>query len=760
MNLDQLLDYLKTRSEFMENVVHWEVLPEKVAEYRDFPEGMDTRLVNALQEEGIDRLYSHQEESFRLTNEGKNVVLVTPTASGKTLGYNLPVLQEILRDDAARALYLFPTKALSHDQYSGLHELISHLEMDIKTYTFDGDTPVSARKAIRRAGHIVMTNPDMLHSGILPHHTIWLKLFENLRYVIIDEIHAYRGVFGSHLANVIRRLKRIARFYGSEPKFICCSATIANPAEMAGKIIGEQVELIDNNGAPRGRKHFIFYNPPIVNAELGIRRSVVGEVNRMSRMFLETRVQTIVFTRSRMRVEILTRYLKEQARSLKIPENRIRGYRGGYLPLERRDIEEGLRSGSVLGVVSTNALELGIDIGQLDVAILAGYPGSIASSWQQAGRAGRRSDTSIAILVGSSAPGNQYVMEHPEYFFEQSPEHGIVDPDNLLILMSHMKCAAFEIPFTEDEVFSSVSTQEVLEYLAEQQVLQKAGGKYHWSSEIYPAEEVSLRSASPDNVVILDTTHQERVIGEVDLFSAQMLVYKEAIYMHQSRQFHVDNLDWERKKAYVRNVAVDYFTDAITKTDIKVLTTDEQQGSEVMQLFYGDIKVATATTGYKKIKFFTHENVGAGKVHLPELEMATSSCWFELPASLPEDLQVTASEFSAGLQGVANLLQNIAPIYMMCDTSDIRVVPMIRSPFTKQPSLFVYDSFPGGIGLSFKLYHHPTPALKGAMERLNSCSCSSGCPSCVGPILESGENTRSVSAEILRFMLGELEKMF
>jgi len=759
VNLDQLLDYLKTRPDFMDNVMHWEVLPEKRADYVDFPAKMDKRLIAALQEQGIDRLYSHQAESFEHSSDGKNIVLVTPTASGKTLGYNLPVLHQILQEEESRALYLFPTKALSHDQYNGLHELVSFLDIDIKTYTFDGDTPVTARKAIRRAGHIVMTNPDMLHSGILPHHTIWLKLFENLKYVVIDEVHAYRGVFGSHLANVIRRLKRIARFYGSEPQFICCSATIANPAEMAGRIIGEPVQLVDRNGAPRGRKHFIFYNPPIINAELGIRRSVVGEVNRVSRLLLETQVQTIIFTRSRMRVEILTRYLKEQARSLKIPEKRICGYRGGYLPLERREIEEGLRSGKILGVISTNALELGIDIGQLDVAVLAGYPGSIASSWQQAGRAGRRSDTSLAILVGSSSPGNQYVMEHPGYFFEQSPEHGIVDPDNLLILMSHMKCAAFEIPFTEDETFSGVSTREVLDYLAEQQVLQKAGGKYHWTSEIYPAEEVSLRSASPDNVVIIDTTNQERVIGEVDLFSAQMLVYKEAIYMHQSRQFHVDNLDWERKKAYVRQVAVDYFTDAITKTDIKILSTDEQQQSAAMQLVYGDIKVSTATTGYKKIKFFTHENVGAGKVHLPEIDMATSAAWFELPGTIASDMDVTASEFSAGLQGVANLLQTIAPVYIMCDTSDIRVVPMIRSPFTKQPSLYIYDSYPGGIGLSFKLHHHPEPALRGSLERLERCGCEKGCPSCIGPIMESGENARPIAGQILRFMLGELEKI-
>ncbi|RMF57927.1 MAG: DEAD/DEAH box helicase, partial [Calditrichaeota bacterium] len=672
MTLEQLLDYLKEQQEFMNNVTHWEVLPPREAVYVPFPPSVDTRLKEALIQRGISQLYSHQGEAYEQISAGKNVVIVTPTASGKTLAYNLPVLNTILQDNDTRALYLFPTKALSQDQYTELHELISILGIDIKTYTFDGDTPVSARQAIRRAGHIVITNPDMLHQGVLPHHTLWLKLFENLKFVVIDELHTYRGVFGSHLANVIRRLKRIARFYGSTPQFICCSATIANPRELAEKIVEEDVVLIDNNGAPRGRKHFILYNPPVVNRELGIRRSVVSEVSRISRFFLETRVQSIVFARSRIRVEILTRYLKEQARRLKLPEKKIRGYRGGYLPLERRQIEQGLRSGDILGVVSTNALELGIDIGQLDVAILAGYPGSIASAWQQAGRAGRRSDTSVAIMVASSSPLDQYIINQPQYFFGKSPEHGIVDPDNLLILMSHLKCAAFEIPFEETEKFSPVATREILEYLAENNVLHYADGKYHWMSEIYPAEEVSLRSASPDNVVIIDTTFEERVIGEVDLLSAQMLVHQDAIYMHESRQYHVDKLDWDRKKAYVHQVDVDYFTDAITKTDIKVLSVDEEKSGDPVGLYYGEINVDNVTTGYKKIKLFTHENIGAGRVFLPEIEMATSAMWFEFDRNLDRELGISTQELSSALQGVANVLRNIAPVYIMCDPSDIR----------------------------------------------------------------------------------------
>ncbi len=759
MNLEQLIPYLQQQRDFMQNVTHWETLEARPAQFVPFPGGVDARLREALQQKGIRQLYSHQAEAFQHVQNGKNVVLVTPTASGKTLGYNLPVLHRILQDDAARALYLFPTKALAQDQYHELHELVSLLGVDIKTYTFDGDTPVSARPAIRRAGHVVMTNPDMLHQGILPHHTIWLKLFENLRFVVIDEVHSYRGVFGSHLANVVRRLKRIARFYGSEPQFICCSATIANPRELAEKITGEAVELVDHNGAPRGRKHFVLYNPPLVNRELGIRRSVLKEINRMARLFMETRVQSIVFARSRNRVEVLTRYLKEQARGLHIPERQVRGYRGGYLPLERREIERGLRDGSILSVISTNALELGIDIGQLDVALLAGYPGSIASAWQQAGRAGRRSDTSLAIMVASSAPLDQFIVNHPEYFFGKSPENGIVDPDNLLILMSHLKCAAFEIPFLEDETFSPVATREILDYLADKRVLHKSAGKYHWSSEIYPAEEVSLRSASPDNVVIIDTTNEEKVIGETDLFSAPMLVHTEAIYMHGSIQYHVDQLDWERKKAYVRQVEVDYFTDAITKADIKVLSVDEEKIAAPLKLNYGEIKLNTVTTGYKKIKLFTHENVGAGRVYLPEIEMHTTAAWLDFPvpgSTEAQPLQHSASDLSSALQAIANVLHNIAPVYLMCDPADIRALPMVRSPFSQQPTIYLYDTYPGGVGLSFKLFNDPLPTLQAALELVQRCGCAAGCPSCVGPALEIGERAKTHAVEILRFVVQTL----
>ncbi len=757
MTLEQIIDFLRSDPTITQNITHWQEIPAKTAEYTEFPQTINKNLHDALLKRGITKLYSHQLQAYQQIERGKHLVLVTPTASGKTLAYNLPILNHILDKPESRAIYLFPTKALAQDQLKELHDLITLMESDIRTYTFDGDTPVTARKAIRRAGNIVITNPDMLHQGILPHHTIWVKLFENLKYIVIDEIHYYRGVMGSHVANLIRRLKRIAHFYNSDPQFICCSATVGNPAEMARKIIEEDVQLIDKSGAPAGQKHFVFYNPPVINKELGIRKSVVNEIRQLSTHFLQAGVQNIIFARSRVRVEIITKYLKETAKKLHISPNKISGYRGGYLPTERRTIEKGLKSGDILSVISTNALELGIDIGQLDVSILAGYPGTIASAWQQAGRAGRRNSTSITILVASSSPMNQFIMEHPEFFFESTPENGVMDPNNLLILMSHIKCAAFEIPFSEDEIFGIEGSREILEYLSEKNVLRYTDGKYYWMSEIYPAEEVSLRSASPDNVVIIDKSKGDRVIGEVDLFGAPMLVHQEAIYMHETTQYHVDRLDWDRKKAYVHEVSVDYFTDAITKTNIKVLLVDDERKYNDANLAYGEVNVSTVTTGYKKIKFFTHENVGAGKVYLPEIEMATNSIWLELSPECIQELNIPQSQLGGALQAVANLLRNVAPVFIMCDPSDVRTVPMVKAPFSQRATIYLYDNYPGGVGLSWKIMQYPYPIFEGALTLVKNCQCPAGCPSCIGPKLEVGEKSKLLAIEILNRLNKQLQ---
>jgi len=763
MNLPQLLDVLRSDPEFMYNVTCWKTLPAKPAQWADFPIWLKSELREAMHQHGINRLYSHQAEAISQVGAKKNIVVVTPTASGKTLCYNLPTLNAVLENPEARALYLFPTKALSQDQVAELYEIVKLLSpkinFDIKTYTFDGDTPQAARQAIRSSGHIVVTNPDMLHQGILPHHTKWVKLFENLRYVVIDELHNYRGVFGSHLANVVRRLRRIAAFYGAHPRFICCSATIANPKELAEQITESEVELIDNNGAPRGEKHFILYNPPVVNRELGIRKSSVKEARNIASKFLLNNIQTIVFARSRLRVEILVTYLKETMAAHQKSSNLIRGYRGGYLPTERREIERGLRSGEVLGVVSTNALELGIDIGQLTACVMAGYPGSMASAWQQAGRAGRRADSAVAVMVASSAPVDQYVVNHPDYFFGKPPESGVVDPNNLVILMSHIKCSAFELPFADGEKFGYGKTRvdatnEILEYLEENKVLHHAEGRWHWMTDAYPAEAVGLRTATPENVVIIDTTNDERVIGEVNLLDAPVMLHDEAIYIHEAAQYHVDKLDWDRRKAYVHQVEVDYYTDAHTDTSIHVLETFEQTDLPMaaMKKAHGEVNVNCQTTKFKKLKFGSHENIGYGPVELPEISMHTTSYWWEFPDDLPTRLQVAPSVIGDALKALGHVLQSAAAIYLMCDIRDVRAVPMVRAPLTQKPTIFIYDNHAGGVGFSKRLFAMHDELKVAAHDLITKCGCAAGCPSCVGPALEIGEQGKAGALRLLEIV--------
>ncbi len=729
--------------------------PPREAEFASLPEGLDPLLKQALIEAGITRLYSHQAQAFAHVAGGRNIAVVTPTASGKTLCYNLPVIDSILKDPSSRAIYLFPTKALSQDQVAQLLTVTQRTGRDIKTYTYDGDTPVSARKAIRSAGHIVVTNPDMLHTGILPHHTKWLRLFQNLKYVVIDEMHTYRGVFGSHVANVIRRLKRVARFYGADPRFICCSATIANPLELAQKLTGEDLTLIDDNGAPSGRKTFIMYNPPVVNRELGIRKSCLLEAKNLAARFLRENVQTIVFARSRLSVEVLVTYLKDAALNGPVDDGRVRGYRGGYLPAERRAIEKGLRDGSVTAVVATDALELGVDIGQMQVAIMAGYPGTVASAWQQAGRAGRRSGDSLAIMVMSSAPVDQFIAQNPGYFFGRSPEHGHLNPDNLYILLSHLKCAAFELPFEDGERFGSVpvtTVETALQYLADQKMLHHSHDKWFWMDDSFPAEDISLRSASSENFVIVDTTQapaSPRVIGQVDRFSAPMLIHEDAIYIHGGQQYHVDRLDWEEQKAYVTKVNVDYYTDANLAVSIRVLREDEASRGRGKSL--GEVVVTAVATMYKKIKFYTHENIGSGRIHLPEQQMQTAAYWFVAPPESVEGL--SPQEVQSALLGISNAVASVAPLHLMCAPRDIGVVSEVRSPYTRLPTVYLYDSYPGGIGLAEKAYEIHRRILAASLELISSCPCVDGCPSCVGPAVEVGAGAKRLGSLVLNRLL-------
>jgi DEAD/DEAH box helicase domain-containing protein len=745
MNLDQYVEKLRGDDTVRRNITAWRTLPAREARHADWPSGIDERLVNVLTARGYERPYTHQASAIELALARRNVVVVTPTASGKTLCYNAPVLTEVLGDPTARAIYLFPTKALAQDQLAELHGLVEALGADVRTFTYDGDTPANARKAIRSAGHIVVTNPDMLHTGVLPHHTRWTHLFSQLRYVVIDELHYYRGVLGSHLANVIRRLKRICAHYGSHPTFILCSATIANPGELARALVEEDVALVDDNGAPTATKHFVFYNPPVVNRQLGIRASSTLTARRLAADMIGNRIQTILFARSRLTVEVLLTYLREDARKRHLPEEAVRGYRGGYLPLERREIEHGLRDGSIKGVVSTNALELGIDIGSLDACVMVGYPGTIASTWQQAGRAGRRRGTSLAVMVATSSPLDQFIVSHPEYFFEHPVESGLVNPNNLLILMSHMKCGAFELPFEQGEQFGA-GTPELLSILEDERVVFRSGERWYWSTEKFPADEISLRSASIDNFVIVDetVTGHPRVIGEMDRIAVPTMLHEDAIYIHQGQQHEVTRLDWEHNKAFVKRVDVAYYTDADLATDLSVIDVSSSAGAPGGERSWGEVALSFKATIFKKIKFDTHENVGWGKIQLPPQELHTGSYWI----AFDREVHDTA------LQGLANVLGNVAPLYLMCDPHDIGVHHQVKSPFTKRPTIFVYDSTPGGVGFAEKLYAMHGELMGAARDLVGSCECVVGCPSCVGPWTELGTEAKGMVKELLGQLAG------
>jgi DEAD/DEAH box helicase domain-containing protein len=710
-----------------------QTVPGAPASFVPLPDDLPEDLALALRDRGIDRLYSHQTEALAAARAGRHLVVVTPTASGKTLCYNLPVLERILEHPESRALYLFPTKALAQDQMVELGEMVARLPVRLLVHTYDGDTPAGQRTAIREAGHIVLTNPDMLHTGILPHHTRWRKLFSGLQYVVIDELHTYRGLFGSQVANVIRRLKRICEFYGSSPRFLCASATIANPRELAERLLEEaDVALVDRNGAPRGERRLVFYNPPLVNRALGVRRSSLLEGCRIAAPWIKQGIQTIAFCRSRVSVEVMLSYLQHSLAPALDARRRVRGYRGGYLPLRRREIEAGLRSGEVTGVVSTNALELGVDIGSLQAAVLVGYPGTIASTWQQFGRAGRRSG-SVAVFVASSSPLDQFIVRHPEYFLGASPEEGLIDADNLLVEAGHLQAALFELPFADQERFGLSDVAPLLDLFQEDGVASRSGGRWYWNRESFPAEGVSLRRMAADNVVIIDTSNpRPDVIGEMDQFSAPTLLHEEAIYLQEGAQYHVDRLDWEEKKAYVRPVQVDYYTTALNSLSIRVLEAFAGPEGGDLDRSHGEVKLTSLATMFKKVRFQTHENIGSGPIRLPEQTLHTTAYWTSLADAAWAGLE--RDEMEAGLQGIAHALRHVASLRLMCDPRDLGSVPEVRSPFTHRPTVTVYEVYPGGVGYAARLFELHDQLLADASRLVAECPCDAGCPSCVGPL--------------------------
>ncbi len=840
MSIDAVLNRFREQPELARCITHWERIAPRAAQYAPMPTSLDPRLVHALDARGIRELYTHQVDAVEAAERGENFVVVTPTASGKTLCYNLPVLDALLREPQARALFLFPTKALAHDQRQEVLGLIKGLDQagrgtptGVTAEVYDGDTPSSARRTIRASARIVITNPDMLHAGIMPHHTQWLSLWTHLRFIVIDEVHQYRGLFGSHFANLLRRLRRIARFYGCDPQVIAASATIANPGDLVERLLDAEqpVTVIDRNGAPQGEKHFIFWNPPPFNEALGLRQSALLESRRVASLFLQEEVQSIVFARSRLSTEVLLRYLQEEGRRAGLPETAVRGYRGGYLPLERRQIEEGLRTSVVRSVVSTNALELGIDIGQLDACVMNGYPGTIASTWQQAGRAGRRAGSSVAVLVASSYPLDQFIVRHPAWFFAASPEHARINPDNLSVLVKHLKCACFELPFAPGEGFGSLPppvTREILSFLEEEGVVHSAADTFYWTAESYPAEGVSLRTAD-DGLLIVEQPGGA-VIGEIERFSVHAMCYPGAIYMHEGRQFLIEEVEWEGARALARPVSVDYYTRVQSKRSVALSQTTESDPDAGR--YWGELLVTSRATSFKKIKLNTHENLGSVPLQLPEFQLHTTGYWLTFPVEVGDErrdygpnwqqqrLRTRArerfrcaqcriseeelgreldvhhlipfrefgyqpgqndgylaandlsnlvalcpschkrtepwhrSEAAIGLQGVAHALGNIAPLFLMCDAHDLGSASDLRPADIGSPTIFLYDTVPGGIGFAEQLFALHRELLAATDVLIRDCPCEQGCPACIGPDGMAGPDGKQHALALLETLGG------
>jgi DEAD/DEAH box helicase domain-containing protein len=776
-----------------------ETLAGAGGDFAPYPSFVAPALRSALQARGVERLYAHQAQAITAATGGgrghehehehgaaKHVVIATPTASGKSLCFHLPVLQASLEDPDARAIYLFPTKALARDQEAGLRELMAAAGLRTGAVVYDGDTPGDARRAARERAGIVLTNPDMLHTGILPHHASWARTLQHLRYVVIDELHTYKGVFGSHVANVLRRLLRIAAFHGSSPRILAATATIGNPREHAARMFGvrpDAIELVDQSGAPRGQRRFFLFNPPVVNEELGIRASYVKQAVMLAADLVRARVPTIVFGQSRNSVEVMLRYLRDAVATTSsrtdagagIDPEQIMAYRGGYLPEQRRDIERRLRAGEILCVVATNALELGIDIGELDAVVCAGYPGSIAATWQRLGRAGRRGEQSIGVLIASSAPLDQYLAREPSYLLGAPVEEARIDPDNVEILLQHLKCAAFELPFKRGESFGLLGpaeTEEALGFLVRHRVLHESAGTFHWAADAYPANEVSLRSIGWDNVVIVDVA-RDVSIAELDWRAAHTMLHEQAIYQHDGECWQVERFDYENHKAFVRHVEPDYWTDAMTYVQVSVL--EESATGDVLASAWssgwGEVAVVEKVVGYKKIKFYTHENAGYGEVRLPEMQMHTTSFWLTVPEASCERVSAGRAAAIDGLRGIGLALETVATLALMCDPRDLGTTLGDVAPGDAEsdgggpppagvprkvrggpqpgfsPTLFVYEHVPGGTGLAERIWEQRDELLARALRLVERCPCRAGCPACVGP----GESTRKPTAiELLR----------
>ena len=863
MSISQILNQWRADASIWGNIVSWHMIPARPANFHPIPRSLHPAIIQALNTAGIQAMYSHQLAAWEKACLGEHLVIATGTSSGKSLCYNLPVLDHLLKDSADRALYIFPTKALAQDQKTILDSFLVRIYsaipdderiIRIVAATYDGDTSVSARTAIRKNANLILTNPDMLHTGILPHHTNWNEFFAGLKFVVIDEMHIYRGVFGSHFANALRRLKRIAGHYGSRLQFILTSATIANPAEHAARLIEEDVSLIEEDGSGRGVKQFIVYNPPIVNRDLGIRKSALQECVRLAEGFLKQKIQTLIFARSRRSVELILTYLRQinqsqenggigqdiSAQNTQI----IRGYRSGYLPSQRRAIERGLRQGSARIVVATNALELGIDIGGLEAVLLVGFPGTIASTWQQIGRAGRGEDPSMAVLLTTAAPLDQYLAGNIDYLLKRSPEQALINPNNPLILLDHLRCAAFELPFHSGEGFGRAEQSEVgeiLQLLTLQRTLHYAGNRYYWMSDHYPAQNISLRSTSAASIQLQAREDYSLVtIGEVDLASAPWMVHPGAIYMHEANTFIIEDLNFDEHVAVLRQVDTDFYTEPRVDTEVTLISILGSENTDGAKKYYGEIKVRSQFTGYRKVRWYTHEPIEFIEAQLPPTDLITMGYWLAIEERTIDSLRQrglwrddpidygpnwakqrdlarardeyrcqvcgaletdrshhvhhktpfrafisklgagevgqgsqfyelanhldnlvtlcsnchrraeTAVRVRTGLSGLAYLLNNLAPLSLMCAPSDLGVHADPASLLAEGlATVVLYEQIPAGIGFSQHLFEIHDELLLRAYSLLSTCECTYGCPSCVGPGGEMGYGGKQETLALL-----------
>jgi DEAD/DEAH box helicase domain-containing protein len=775
MDAADFVDRMHRQDFFEEQTAHIEVIPAREARHADLRDGLHPSVERALNAQGIERLYTHQAEAIEHLRAGRNVVIVTATASGKTLCYNIPVVETMLDDPMATALYLYPTKALTQDQLRGLGALETEEMADwFMAGSYDGDTPGDLRRRLRDGGNVILTNPDMLHQGILPHHARWNRFFTHLRYVVIDEVHAYRGVFGSHLANVLRRLHRICRHYGSEPQFVACSATIGNPRNHAQSITGVPMELVDNDGAPRGPRRFVLWNPrPLTTAARGSgenwrvggdRRSALSEAIDLMTSLVREGVQTIAFVRTRLASELLFKGVRDRLRpiSRRLAQS-VHAYRGGYLPNERREIERRLVEREILGVASTNALELGIDIGSLDACILVGYPGTVASTWQMSGRAGRGQNEALIFLVGQNTPIDQYLMTHSHYLFDKSPEEAVIDPDNPHITIGHLRCATYELPVADEEVeqFGPCS-DVVLDLLEDERVVRHIDGRWYYASSAYAAAEVDLRNISGPVYTIQDQRDAERVIGTIDQISALSQLHDHAVYLHGAETYFVEELDIDQKIAHVERRELDYYTQSVQSSRIRIDETEDESGWLGAAVGFGEVTVTTEIPMFKKIKFASRDSLGWEKLDLPPQELETVAMWFSPPAELVEEMMRRKLIVGEALIGIANLLVEVAPLYVMCDVQDIGTV--VDSANLGRDALFVHDRYPGGMGFAARCMDRFDAIMRTVAQVLEECGCEDGCPSCVGaPVppfaatdLDSAVRGRIPDKAAARVLLGSM----